>query len=570
MIFAAVLIWAVAMYLLNKKSSKSVRIINSVLSVIFVLAIIFITVIRKTTDKSEIILMPFNSFTEAKEQVEMYREMLMNVFLFVPLGLSLPFALKKRKINSALKTVIFACLMSVVIEIIQAIFSLGRCETDDVICNTFGAAIGSLSFVLFNLMKNKVKKMRKQTSEKKNYVNQCSLTEAEQLVLNLYSAYITGEQYECAVPLDKKLLSESVRVAQIHKILPMYITPLINNGLIEKSSTEYRELKSLTFNQVAFQIRKTTKFIEVYNKMLKAGAKPLCVKGLACCSVYPDGDMRASSDEDIVVEEKDYKICIDILKENGFSVEHTDADNVEASLYHKESGCYIEIGKALFAGSKAEKNFNSVLDNIFDDAMKIVYNGNTIHTLSPDKHFIYMFVHSFKHILNSGVGIRQISDLALWAKKYELDWKYIFEKCKAIKLEKLLSAVLLICSEYFGLNISNVKAHTDLFDDSVEISPLLADIMDGGIYGKSSEERIHSGNITSQQYYFGKKKTILTIFPKLESMKKRYKYLNKYPFLLPVAWLQRLFSYIKSNGSSSKAVDIGQKRVQMLEYYDVY
>ena len=74
--------------------------------------------------------------------------MLMKVFLFVPIGLSLPFALGKGRLSVFL-TVAAALIFSAGIEYMQYLYALGRCEVDDVIMNTLGALIGCLAHWLF-------------------------------------------------------------------------------------------------------------------------------------------------------------------------------------------------------------------------------------------------------------------------------------------------------------------------------------------------------------------------------------------------------------------------------------
>lgn len=85
----------------------------------------------------------------------MYRELLMNVLLFVPFGLSLPFVMTsahsgvwRGKIRYAVITVGIAVVLSVGIEAVQYFFSLGRCETDDVLSNLFGTALGVCSYLV--------------------------------------------------------------------------------------------------------------------------------------------------------------------------------------------------------------------------------------------------------------------------------------------------------------------------------------------------------------------------------------------------------------------------------------
>ena len=79
----------------------------------------------------------------------------MNVFLFVPLELSMPYILP-RKLHPIIWTMVFAFLLSVSIEYLQYRYGLGRCEVDDVIMNTAGAVIGSLA----NIISNTVLKIR--------------------------------------------------------------------------------------------------------------------------------------------------------------------------------------------------------------------------------------------------------------------------------------------------------------------------------------------------------------------------------------------------------------------------
>lgn len=150
-----VLIWGFAMRLLVRRSPKAVKIINCVALLIALVGIFYITVFRNNPGKQELILQPFQSFIEAKQQKEMYRELLMNVLLFVPFGLSLPFAMTSardgewsRKIRYAVITVGIAVVLSVCIEAVQYHYSLGRCETDDVLSNMFGAALGACAYLV--------------------------------------------------------------------------------------------------------------------------------------------------------------------------------------------------------------------------------------------------------------------------------------------------------------------------------------------------------------------------------------------------------------------------------------
>lgn len=154
-IAAAVLIWGVAMRFLAGRFPSAVKYGNLALAVVTLGGILYITVLRSNPGKQELILQPFQSFIEAKQQKEMYREMLMNVLLFVPFGLTVPFALTpvkdavfQRNIRYAVIVLLIAIALSVGIEAVQYHYALGRCETDDVLCNTLGALFGVCAYLL--------------------------------------------------------------------------------------------------------------------------------------------------------------------------------------------------------------------------------------------------------------------------------------------------------------------------------------------------------------------------------------------------------------------------------------
>ncbi len=149
-IFIMVLLFAVWGVLTSLVPERHWKRGNIVLTILMTAAILYATVLNRTENETQLILTPFASFAAAKQQPECYREMLMNVFLFFPFGLTMSGALPckwRRSVRIAV-TVTIGCLFSVGIECIQYHFALGTAETDDVICNTLGAFIGSASLLL--------------------------------------------------------------------------------------------------------------------------------------------------------------------------------------------------------------------------------------------------------------------------------------------------------------------------------------------------------------------------------------------------------------------------------------
>lgn len=115
---------------------------------------------------------------------------------------------------------------------------------------------------------------------------------------------------------------------------------------------------------------------------------------------------------------------------------------------------------------------------------------------------------------------------------------------------------------------------------NVDEQPMLTDLLVAGIYGSADMSRKHSSNITlnavgaAKAGRSGWTSVLKTVFPRAKNLVSGYPYLKKNPWLLPVAWVTRLFKYAKESAgrkdnSAVESIRIGQQRVELLKYYEV-
>lgn len=99
-------------------------------------------IFRSTKAERGFRLIPFSSYWDFGPHgylLEMVAENLLNVVLFLPVGILLGCGFKGMTWKRALLT---GCGLSVAIELLQLVFQKGFCETDDVIHNMAGCLIG--------------------------------------------------------------------------------------------------------------------------------------------------------------------------------------------------------------------------------------------------------------------------------------------------------------------------------------------------------------------------------------------------------------------------------------------
>lgn len=109
---------------------------------------------RTPMEEAHIKLEPFWSYREAFNNGEIARlgvarSILLNIAITIPLGYLLPavYGRSKHSYGLSLLTIL---LLSLVTELIQLLSRAGLCETDDVINNVIGGAIGLVGYWVFD------------------------------------------------------------------------------------------------------------------------------------------------------------------------------------------------------------------------------------------------------------------------------------------------------------------------------------------------------------------------------------------------------------------------------------
>lgn len=154
-----IIVWGVAGSFFDKK--KVWLILNSVIMLVTIVAVFFITLFSREVQQSQIVLSPFSVFSLAKTYPDVYNQMVLNIVLFLPFGLSLPFCVKSKIKRPVMFVMSVSVALSMVVEILQYVFERGYSEVDDVLLNVLGALLGTLSYLFAQLINNRLQKRKK-------------------------------------------------------------------------------------------------------------------------------------------------------------------------------------------------------------------------------------------------------------------------------------------------------------------------------------------------------------------------------------------------------------------------
>ena len=560
LMLALLIVWAMLSLHQNQRKRS---IINLVLCSITALTILYATILTRTPGDYKPILTPFATFTAALQQPELYREMLMNVFLFFPLGLTLSNALPRKwhRWGRIILTTLVGCALSAGIEYAQYRYALGLAETDDVICNTLGAFLGAASLLAAHTIEK---------HKERAWHTNMTLNTTERQFLHIAKAAVSGGD----IPAENVDWSAIFTLANQQKLLPILFEAVRKMPAAEENVALFAVTKQQVIGQVLNQTVRSAEFSDLYHKLRSAGLHPIVVKGQLCSRLYPLKDHRISADDDLYISDAEFMTCHEQLLVNGLTTD-TPADELstadEVSYTKGGSPLYIELHRHLFDSAE---DAHDELNHFFANLKPIEIDG--FLAMPPHEHLLYLILHAYKHFVRSGIGLRQFCDIGLWAQAYhdQIDWQHLHDQCASVHAATFAAAAFRIARDYLGIDFDLPAP----WSGSIDVEPLLHDTLCGGVYGSNDYTRLHSSTVTLNAVKAnrtGEKSSVLsTVFPKREYLERRYPYLKKRPYMLPIAWVQRIAHYASekqsgADNSASGSIKLAKERIELMKQYGI-
>ncbi len=410
------------------------------------------------------------------------------------------------------------------------------------------------------------------------------------LVIDTMQHALRGTAADETVELDAGQWNDFFQVCCSHNIISLAADVLPPEKLARESAPPDGRLLAAYSSRVRAEIlsqaNRTGELCLLYRYLRSKGLHPLVMKGIVCRTLYPHPEHRPSTDEDLLVKPAEFHQMHQALLNYGFELSNPEKDpatQFEVAYQDKDKLLYLEVHKTPFTpDSSFLDRMNDCFLGAHDRAVTQRICGTEFLALGLEDHLLYLLLHALKHFLYSGFGIRQICDVAMFSERYweQIGWDSLKSRLERISALDFVRAVYRIALEYLlpDSPLAGQLADWDIF--GIDAEPLLADVMEGGVYGAATMSRLHSSNMTiravSNQNVHGLKAVLYSVFPPLEAMQSKCWYLNQLPVLLPIAWIHRLLGYlwelIRHRGRSNSAltsIRVGNERIRLLEHYNI-
>jgi len=387
--------------------------------------------------------------------------------------------------------------------------------------------------------------------------------------LAVLSCFFSGEN---CVSVSKENLEEILILAKKHNVLPMVCEVLSKTCGGEK---RFQAEKTAALRLFSAQCVRSERFLSLYQKLLENKVTALCVKGITLRSLYKNGSLRPSTDEDLLLKKEDMPLFEKLMEENGLELK-SEGEN-EKTYIERETSLIIEAHTSLFCeGGQLGKTLEELFSNPFDSSKTMMIEGTPVLTLDPQSGLLYLVCHAFKHFIRCGFGIRQVCDIAVYMREHkaELDIPSLENELSKLNAAVFFEGIVGIAVKHLGFEDIAFRS----LDRELDEKPLLEDILRGGVYGKGESARIHAAPLTLSAT-MGKGKTasvFSAVFPGIKKLSGDYPLLRRFRFLYPFFAFLRLVKYLfsvcfkkREHSTPKESIKTAVERKKLLNEYKV-
>lgn len=279
--------------------------------------------------------------------------------------------------------------------------------------------------------------------------------------------------------------------------------------------------------------------ISLFGKMRSLGLHPVLMKGQAFAQNYPNPLHRVCGDIDLYFKQQDdCKKAIDwAIRVGGYAHQGN-----ESAWEHKHfainlKGFEVELHYQMcrFENHRLQKRLQNIIDHEFavNEPYYVRIEGEEIETVPPTLSVLHQLMHITRHLLEAGVGIRQICDLAVYIDRHcdEINADVLRRYVEELQLDEVAGALGYILVEMLGLK--KEKWPLEIVADHAEF--IIRDIFDGGNFGRQRTAFQRNENVFVRKWhsmtYFVKR---CLLFRHLLPAESRSYLLNKFLFNIHV------------------------------------
>lgn len=342
----------------------------------------------------------------------------------------------------------------------------------------------------------------------------------QQGIITLLKSAVTGEVY----PLpDGFSMEDACGIIKKQGLVPLAYEGAVRCGLSRKDPI-MEDLFRNYYTVLLRSERQMAKVNRLFREFEEAGIDYLPFKGCVMKALYPKPELRVMADADILIRLEQYKQIKPILMTLGFQLE-TESD---CELIWRHPDLYLELHQCMV--QPAHRDYYAYFG---DGWSRAIQTEGHRYGFVPEDMYVYLFMHFAKHYRSGGIGCRHVMDLWMFRRANpSMDHDYIIRELEKLQLLEFHENCVRLMDVWFGSGQPDEV--TEFISKRIFSGGSWGNIKDYHVFVELSKMTKPDKVKNSRLKY-----VIHLVFPPLQQMKKKYSILNRYPLLLPGAWVVR-------------------------------
>ena len=228
--------------------------------------------------------------------------------------------------------------------------------------------------------------------------------------------------------------------------------------------------------------------VKLFGKFQSMGLAPVLMKGQAFATNYPVPLHRQSGDIDVC-----FRCHDDCERAVAWAVKVDRAAAVSADNRRERKHFTFSVGgnvvelhyfMCLFENGRLQRRLQEIIDWEFghSEPLFVEIDGKRIETIPPTLSVLHQILHITRHLLEAGIGLRQICDLAVYLDRNHetVDAERLNGYLEELQLMDTAKALGYVMVEHLGLHPDFVPFGTD----GKYAGFILQEVFEGGNFGR--------------------------------------------------------------------------------------
>lgn len=308
----------------------------------------------------------------------------------------------------------------------------------------------------------------------------------------------------------------------------------------------------------------------VIQRFTQANIPVAVLKGSSISRHYPQPELRALGDIDILIDGKHMAVAKELLLQEGY----TECDyEHDFHIGFSKVGVYLELHEqvTIFPDTPGGQTAQEIANGFLDRLEQGTVCGYDFPVLCRSDQAMSLLLHMIRHMFEGGIGLRQLCDwmvfVAAESALFEEDVCPVLKRCGLLDFAEIATRT---CVRYLGLSSSYCRWCAEADE---QICALFIDaVFRGGNMGCAGIDAM--GSLFTDEKTMGEASSPLGAFSRKMNrlIYKNFPFVERHKVLLPVLWIYLPFRYyarsivgLRPRKSISKMVGTAHKQRNLFE-----